>query len=42
LGVTHDREDAAALATRVIHMKDGRLVGGDHLPPQRGTSVKAT
>jgi ABC-type Fe3+/spermidine/putrescine transport system ATPase subunit len=32
--VTHDREDAAALATRVIHMKDGRLVGGDRLPPQ--------
>ena len=27
--VTHDRDDAAALADRTITMRDGRIVGGD-------------
>jgi len=40
--VTHDRDDAAALARRVVHMRDGRIVVVDHMSPPRGTSVKAT
>jgi iron(III) transport system ATP-binding protein len=34
--VTHDREDAAALATRVARMDEGRIVSVDHVPSQKG------
>jgi iron(III) transport system ATP-binding protein len=33
--VTHDREDAAALADEVVDMRDGRVAAGTHFPTGR-------
>jgi ABC-type sulfate/molybdate transport systems ATPase subunit len=33
--VTHDREDAAALADEVVDMRDGRVAAGTYFPTGR-------